>query len=131
MIYVLILFVSWKEFDKAALFLQFYLILLLTMYLKTVKSIEYHLIISSVVVDFFANDIVLCSTSWTKLKKLLKKDNNWAIHNEMEFGIKKCATMVIKPKTPLFCNKKDPTFYLAGQLLSITECYTYLGIPFC
>jgi hypothetical protein len=26
----------------------------------------------------------------------------------MEFGIKKCATMVIRPNTPLFSNKKDP-----------------------
>jgi len=55
----------------------------------------------------FADDIVLCSPSRTKLKKLLKKVNNWAIHNEMEFDIKKCATI---PKTPLCSNKKDPTF---------------------
>ncbi|KAG4108123.1 hypothetical protein H8356DRAFT_1620603, partial [Neocallimastix lanati (nom. inval.)] len=43
----------------------------------------------------------------------------------MNFGINKCATMVI-----LFQNKRDPTFYLAGQPIPITKCYTYLGIPF-
>jgi len=45
-------------------------------------------------------------------------------------GINKCATMVIRPDTPLFQNKRDPTFYLAGQPIPITKCYTYLGIPF-
>jgi len=48
----------------------------------------------------------------------------------MKFGFKKCATMVIRPNTPLFSNKKDPTFYLAGQPFPITDCYKYLGIPF-
>ena len=48
----------------------------------------------------------------------------------MNFGIKKCATMVIRPDSPLFKYKKDPTFYLAGQPIPISVCYTYLGIPF-
>jgi len=50
--------------------------------------------------------------------------------NMMNFGINKCATMVIRPDTPLFQNKRDPTFYLAGQPILITKCYTYLGISF-
>ena len=29
-----------------------------------------------------------------------------------------------------FQNKRDPIFYLAGQPIPITKCYTYLGIPF-
>jgi len=37
---------------------------------------------------------------------------------------------VIRPDTPLFQNKRDPTFYLAGQPIPITKCYTYLGISF-
>jgi len=78
----------------------------------------------------FADDIVLCAPSRINLKKLLKKVNDWALYNEMNFGINKCATMVIRPDTPLFQNKRDPTFYLAGQPLPITDCYTYLGIPF-
>ena len=78
----------------------------------------------------FADDIVLCAPSRTKLKKLLKKVNDWAIFNKMTFGINKCATMVVRPDTPLFQNKRDPTFYLAGQPIPITNCYTYLGIPF-
>jgi len=78
----------------------------------------------------FTDDIVLCVPSRTKLKKMLKKVNEWAKFNMMNFGINKCATMVIRPDTPLFQNKRDPTFYLAGQPIPITKCYTYLGIPF-
>jgi len=61
---------------------------------------------------------------------MLKKVNEWDKFNMMNFGINKCATMVIRPDTPLFQNKRDPTFYLAGQPIPITKCYTYLGIPF-
>jgi len=62
----------------------------------------------------FADDIVLCAPSRSNLKKLLKKVNNWAIYNKMVFGINKCATMVVRPETPLFQNI-DPTFYLASS----------------
>ena len=44
---------------------------------------------------------------------MLKKVNEWAKFNMMKFGINKCAMMVIRPDTPLFQNKRDPTFYLA------------------
>jgi len=46
---------------------------------------------------------------------MLKKVNEWAKFNMMNFGINKCATMVIRPDTPLFQNKRDSTFYLAGE----------------
>jgi len=78
----------------------------------------------------FADDIVLCAPSRTKLKKMLKKANEWTKFNMMNCGINKCATMVIRPDTPLFQNKRDPTFHLAGQPIPITKCYTYLGILF-
>jgi len=78
----------------------------------------------------FADDIVLCAPSRTKLKKMLKKVNEWAKFNMMNFGINKCATMVIRPDTAPFQNRRDPTFHLAGQPIPITKCYTYLGIPF-
>jgi len=78
----------------------------------------------------FANNIVLCAQSRTKLKKMLKKVNEWSKFNMMNFRINKCATMVNRPDTPLFHNKKDPTFHLSGQPIPITKCYTYLGIPF-
>ena len=61
---------------------------------------------------------------------LLKRVNNWAKNNKMEFGINKCATMVIRPNTPDNRNKGEPTFYIAGQPIPTTNCYTYLGIPF-
>jgi len=62
---------------------------------------------------------------------MLKKVNEWAKFNMMNFGINKYSTMIIRPDTPLFQNKRDPTFfYHAGQSIPITKCYTYLGIPF-
>ena len=78
----------------------------------------------------FADDIALCAPSRIKLKKMLRKVNKWAMYNKMDFGINKCATMVVRPDSPLFKYKRDPTFFLAGQTIPITECYTYLGIPF-
>ena len=80
----------------------------------------------------FADDIVLCAPSRNKSKekKMLKMVNEWAKFNMMKFGINKCATMVIRSDTPLFQNKRDPSFYLAGQPIPITKCYTYLGIQF-
>ena len=48
----------------------------------------------------------------------------------MTFGINKCATMVVRPDSPRNRYRRDPTFYLAGQSLSFTDCYIYMGIPF-
>jgi hypothetical protein len=61
---------------------------------------------------------------------MLKKVNKWAIYNKMEFGVKKCATMVVRPDTRMSRSKSDPIFYIAGQQIPTTDCYTYLGIPF-
>jgi len=76
----------------------------------------------------FADDIVLCAPTRSKLNKLLKKVNDWAKFNLMEFGIGKCGTTVVKAENSKV--KGDPTFYLAGQIIPKTNCYTYLGIPF-
>jgi len=71
----------------------------------------------------FADDIALCAPSRTKLKKMLKRVNEWAKFNMMNFGINKCATMVIRSDTPLFQNKRDPTFYLSGGTLDLNELH--------
>ena len=60
--------------------------------------------------ELFTDDIVLCAPSRTKLKKMLKKVIEWAKFNMMNFGINKSATIVIRPDTPHFQNKRDPTF---------------------
>jgi len=52
---------------------------------------------------------------------MLKKINEGAKFNMMNFGINKCETMVIRPDTPLFQNKRDPKFHLVGQLIPITK----------
>ena len=49
----------------------------------------------------------------------------------MTFGIKKCATMVIKPinfQSPP--NYSDPTFYLGMNAIPKVSSYIYLSIPF-
>jgi len=46
----------------------------------------------------------------------------------MTFGINKCATIVIKAPDSRVVG--DPTFYLVGQPIPKSKCYTYLGIPF-
>jgi len=46
----------------------------------------------------------------------------------MNFGINKYINIL--ELAPLFQNKRDLTFYLDGQPIPITKCYTYLGIPF-
>ena len=52
----------------------------------------------------------------------------WAKFNHMTFVINKCAIMVIKAPDSLVVG--DLTFYLAGQPIPKSKCYTYLGIPF-
>lgn len=79
----------------------------------------------------FADDIVLVAPSKQALKKILNKVHEWAIKNEMTFGINKCATLVVKPINfvkPI--NYEDPSFFIGSNKLPKTDNYTYLGIPF-
>jgi len=79
----------------------------------------------------FADDIVLVAPSKQALKKILNKVNEWAIKNEMTFGINKCATLVVKPiKFVKPINYEDPFFFIGSNKLSKTGNSTYLGIPF-
>jgi len=79
----------------------------------------------------FADDIVLVAPSKQVLKKILNKVHEWAIKNEMTFGINKCAILVVKPINfvkPI--NYEDPSFFIDSNKLPKTDNYTYLGIPF-
>ena len=78
--------------------------------------------------SFFADDIVLCVPTRGSLNKLLKKVNDWVKFNYITFGINKCDTIVIKAPDSNVVG--DSTFYLAGQPIPKSKCYTYLGIPF-
>ena len=62
---------------------------------------------------------------------MLSKVHEWAIKNEMTFGINKCATLVVKQinfvKSII---SKDPSFFIDNNKLPKTDNYTHLGIPF-
>ena len=79
----------------------------------------------------FADDIVLVAPSKKNLKKILNKVHNWAIRNEMTFGINKCATLVIKPiNFNTLVNYFDLSFFFGiNKILKCNKCF-YLGIPF-
>jgi len=79
----------------------------------------------------FADDIVLIAPGKKSLRKSLNKVHEWAIKNEMTFGINKCATLVVKPLH--FKNQDgyvDPTFHLGINPIPKITQYTYLGISF-
>ena len=47
----------------------------------------------------FTDGIVLCAPTRSQLKKLLLKfASKWARNNEMQFGINKCASLVVVPR---------------------------------
>jgi len=79
----------------------------------------------------FVDDIILIAPGKKSLRKSLNKVHEWAIKNEMTFGINKCATLVVKSLH--FKNQDghvDPTFHLGFNLIPKITQYTYLGIPF-
>jgi len=47
----------------------------------------------------------------------------------MQFGINKCASLVVRGEVSRFLYNSNPTFYLSSQELPKTNCYTYLGVP--
>ena len=57
----------------------------------------------------------------------MNKVHEWAIKNEMTFGINKCATLVVKQINfvkPI--NYEDPSFFIGNTKLPKTDNYTYL-----
>ena len=78
----------------------------------------------------FSDDIVLCAQTRSQLKKLLKFASKWAGIIKMQFGINKCASLVVRGEFSSFLYNSNPTFYLSSQELPKTNCYTYLGVSF-
>jgi len=78
----------------------------------------------------FADDMLLCAPTRSQLKKLLKFASKWVRNNEMQFGINKCASLVVRGEVSSFLYNSNPTFYLSSQKLPKTNCYTNLGVPF-
>jgi len=62
------------------------------------------------------------------LRKLLKFASKWARNNEMQFGINKCASLVVRGEVSRFLYNSNPTFYLSSQELPKTNYYTYVGV---
>ena len=48
----------------------------------------------------------------------------------MQFGINKCASLVVRGEVSCYLYNSNSTFYLSNQELPKTNCYTYLGVPF-
>ena len=117
--------------DKDALYLLFYSICSLMIYWIFVISNGVYLESQYCCGGFFADDIVLVAPSKQALKKILNKVHEWAIKNEMTFGINKCATLVVNPIYFLKpVNYEDTSFFIGSNKLPKTDNYTYLGIPF-
>jgi len=62
------------------------------------------------------------------LRKLLKFASKWARNNEIQFGINKCASLVVRGEVSRFLYNSNPTFYLSSQELPKTNYYTYVGV---
>ena len=81
--------------------------------------------------NFLPDDIVLVAPPKQALNKILNKVHEWAIKNEMTFGINKYATLVVKPINLVKrINYEDPSFFIGSNNLPKNDNYTYLGIPF-
>jgi hypothetical protein len=65
-------------------------------FLIIVINMESQLVISVVMKVFFAYGIVLYAPTRSQLKKLIKFESKWARNNEMQFGINKCANLVVR-----------------------------------
>ena len=52
-----------------------------------------------------------------QFKKLLKFASKWARNNEMQFGINKGASLIVRGEVSRFLYNSNPTFYLSSQEL--------------
>ena len=83
--------------DKDALYLLFYSNLFINDVLDNCDKYDVYLDSQYCCGGLFADDIVLVAPFKQALKKILNKVHEWAIKNEMTFGINnKCATLVVK-----------------------------------
>jgi len=65
--------------------------------------------------NLFADDIELCSQIKYQLRKLLKFTNKLARNNEIQFGINKYQSLIVRREVSEFLIKNDHTFYLSRQ----------------
>ena len=75
----------------------------------------------------YADDAVLTASSRGNLRRMLDAVSRWAVKWGMNFGISKCAVMVIHGDMERLRNRP---LLLQGNPLSVVEEYTYLGISF-
>lgn len=72
----------------------------------------------------YADDIVLLSTSYHRMKELLKVCEEHSIKNRYRFGTSKCEVVKHEAKPSL------ARFDLYGEALKISRSFVYLGITF-
>ena len=68
------------------------------------------LVIHTAVEVSLANEIVLYTPTRSQLKKLLKFASKWVRNNEIQFGINKCASLVVRWEVSKFLYNSNPTF---------------------
>ena len=71
------------------------------------------LLVINVVVEVFLQ-MTLCYVLQQdpNLRKLLKFTSKWARNNEMQFGINKCASLVVREEVSRFLYNSNPTFFI-------------------
>lgn len=80
----------------------------------------------------FADDLVICANNLDDLKKSIQGISEWALKNEMTFGIPKCGIMVVAGDEHLgrenHIRDEAAKVHLQGKYLPFVRKYTYLGI---
>jgi hypothetical protein len=76
----------------------------------------------------YADDSALCAESKDELQVMLQAIQGWADKWGMSFGIAKCGVMAVGGSNGDELVAEPLT--LSGKALPVTDCYTYLGVPF-
>ena len=122
------LYLSSKKFVKVVPSHQFCLTCSLMIFLIIVINMASQLVISVVVEVFLQMTLCYVLQQDPNLRKLLKFASKWARNNEIQFGINKCASLVVRGEVSRFLYNSNPTFYLSSQELPKTNYYTYVGV---
>jgi hypothetical protein len=95
-------------------------------FLINVINKESLLVIKAIVEVSFQMTLCYVLQQRSQLKKLLKLASKWARNNEMQFGINKCASLLVLGEVLKYRNNSNITSYLSSQELQKTNFYKLL-----